>query len=132
MTRKYDVGYARPPKASQFRPGQSGNPAGRKKGSRNIGTMVQAALDEKVVITLNGQKKTVSKLEAAFIQQSNRAAGGDPKAVKRMLDVLVGSQAREAGAADGAPDEKRQRNARIMEALKARFLDDGGDDGSED
>jgi Family of unknown function (DUF5681) len=29
----YDVGYARPPAASQFRPGQSGNPSGRRKGS---------------------------------------------------------------------------------------------------
>lgn len=29
----YAVGYARPPAASQFRPGQSGNPSGRRKGS---------------------------------------------------------------------------------------------------
>lgn len=31
----YDVGYAKPPEGSKFRKGQSGNPRGRPKGSRN-------------------------------------------------------------------------------------------------
>jgi hypothetical protein len=30
----YGVGYGKPPKASQFSPGQSGNPKGRPKGAR--------------------------------------------------------------------------------------------------
>jgi uncharacterized protein DUF5681 len=32
---EYEVGYGRPPKASQFAPGRSGNPKGRPKGARN-------------------------------------------------------------------------------------------------
>lgn len=31
----YEVGYARPPEATRFKPGTSGNPRGRPKGSRN-------------------------------------------------------------------------------------------------
>jgi hypothetical protein len=31
MTDDYEVGYKKPPKATQFKPGQSGNPAGRPK-----------------------------------------------------------------------------------------------------
>jgi len=31
----YDVGYGKPPKGGQFQKGQSGNPRGRPKGSRN-------------------------------------------------------------------------------------------------
>lgn len=31
----YEIGYAKPPTASRFRPGVSGNPRGRPKGSRN-------------------------------------------------------------------------------------------------
>jgi hypothetical protein len=32
---KYEVGYRKPPTASQFKPGRSGNPKGRPKGARN-------------------------------------------------------------------------------------------------
>ena len=31
----YEVGYGKPPKHSRFRPGKSGNPKGRPKGSKN-------------------------------------------------------------------------------------------------
>ena len=31
----YDVGFAKPPAASRFKPGRSGNPKGRPKGARN-------------------------------------------------------------------------------------------------
>src|SRR6202040_1149980 len=31
----YEVGYRKPPAASQFKPGRSGNPKGRPKGARN-------------------------------------------------------------------------------------------------
>ena len=31
----YDVGYGKPPKATRFQPGTSGNPRGRPRGSRN-------------------------------------------------------------------------------------------------
>jgi Family of unknown function (DUF5681) len=36
----YEVGYGKPPRASRFAPGQSGNPEGRRKGARNkpVGT----------------------------------------------------------------------------------------------
>ena len=37
----YEVGYGQPPTHSQFRPGQSGNPAGRRKGVRNLKTDVK-------------------------------------------------------------------------------------------
>jgi hypothetical protein len=33
--RDYEVGYDRPPARTQFKPGQSGNPQGRPRGSRN-------------------------------------------------------------------------------------------------
>jgi Family of unknown function (DUF5681) len=34
-TGRYRVGYCKPPKRTQFKRGTSGNPKGRKKGSRN-------------------------------------------------------------------------------------------------
>lgn len=35
VPKQYKVGYGNPSKSTQFKPGQSGNPKGRTKGSRN-------------------------------------------------------------------------------------------------
>ena len=35
VTKPYEVGYTRPPAATRFKPGKSGNPRGRPKGARN-------------------------------------------------------------------------------------------------
>jgi hypothetical protein len=37
----YKVGYGRPPKATQFKPGKSGNPKGRPKGPKSVGAVLQ-------------------------------------------------------------------------------------------
>ena len=34
----FSVGYGKPPAHTQFKPGQSGNPKGRRKGQRNVRT----------------------------------------------------------------------------------------------
>src|SRR4051794_35897587 len=47
--RDYEVGRGKPPKHSQFRKGQSGNPCGRPRGAKNFDTLLIKALDEKVV-----------------------------------------------------------------------------------
>jgi hypothetical protein len=36
-----EIGYRNPPQHSRFQPGQSGNPAGRRKGVRNLSTNVR-------------------------------------------------------------------------------------------
>src|ERR1035437_5871182 len=73
----YDVGFGKPPSHGQFRKGVSGNPRGRPKGKRNLATVLERTLEEKVVINENGERKTVTKLEAALKQMVNKAAGGD-------------------------------------------------------
>jgi uncharacterized protein DUF5681 len=86
----YDVGFGKPPKSRQFRKGSSGNPKGRPKGRRNLATVLERILQEKVVINENGVRRTVTKLEAAVKQLVNRAASGDLGAM-RQLSALAGS-----------------------------------------
>ena len=45
-------------------------------------------LDEKVIITENGNRKTITKREAAFKQLANKAAGGDARTIHLLLAEL--------------------------------------------
>lgn len=82
------VGYGKPPKHSQFRPGQSGNPKGRPKGVPDISTILASAMNERVVITENGARKTITKMQAAIKQLANKAAGGDARATKLLMEFI--------------------------------------------
>ena len=68
-----DVGYKRPPKKTQFRPGQSGNPAGRRKYVRNFKSDLMEELREMIVIRENGRERKISK-QRAFIKALVAAA----------------------------------------------------------
>lgn len=87
---QYEVGFRKPPKNSRFQKGRSGNPQGRPKGSRNLATVLERTLRERVVINENGTRRIVTKLEAAIKQLVNKAASGDLPAM-RQLSSLVGS-----------------------------------------
>jgi len=96
------VGYCNPPEHRRFKKGQSGNPHGRPKGTLNMATVLERTLREKVVINENGTRKTVTKLEAAIKQLSNKAASGELKALQ-LLAALVRS-AEERGIKTAVPN----------------------------
>jgi hypothetical protein len=43
----YEVGYGKPPKHTRFKPGQSGNPKGRPKASKDFRSLLHRALFKK-------------------------------------------------------------------------------------
>ena len=63
----YSVGYGKPPMHSQFRPGQSGNPAGRRKGVRNLKTDVKRTLKAPVKVKEGERSRKNSTQEGALI-----------------------------------------------------------------
>jgi hypothetical protein len=77
----YEVGYGRPPAEYRFKKGVSGNPEGRRKGTKNFATIFVKAMAKTVVITENGKRRRISKLDAAVTQLANDAARGDKKAI---------------------------------------------------
>src|SRR5215475_9688019 len=75
------VGYGRPPAHRQFKPGQSGNPRGRPKDSKNLATMFAEALSRPIKVRdKSGKIRTLSIQELMVEVMINKAAAGDPKA----------------------------------------------------
>ena len=116
------VGYGRPPKATRFRPGQSGNPRGRPKGARNLSTIIAAALSERVTVTENGRRRRITKLEAAVKQLVNRAASGEGRAMQLLLALV---QANEARPAQQDAERVSDADAIVMAELARRFGEGG-------
>jgi hypothetical protein len=78
------VGYKSPPTHSRFKPGQSGNPSGRAKGSQNFKTLFQKILKEEVSLREGSDLRKVSKAEAIMRGLVVGALKGD----SRSLGVL--------------------------------------------
>jgi len=114
----YEIGFGKPPKHSRFRKGLSGNPKGRPKGKRNLATVLERTLQEKVVIEENGARRTVTKLEAAIKQLVNKAAAGDLAAL-RQLTALAGS-AVEQGV-DTATNQLSAADLEVMQGVLKRL-----------
>jgi hypothetical protein len=81
----YAVGYGRPPKATQFAKGESGNPRGRPKGTRTVGAMLQEILRQKISVTENGKTRRLPALEVILRRLANDAIRSEPRALKLLL-----------------------------------------------
>jgi hypothetical protein len=88
----YEVGYGRPPKYSQFKPGRSGNPKGRPPKSKNVDTLIKSELDATVTIKEGGRELRITKREAIVKQFVNSALRGDPRKLLLMLKYLEKQQ----------------------------------------
>jgi hypothetical protein len=84
----YDVGYGKPPKHTQFKSGQSGNPKGRTKGARNIWTILQDEAQIVVAFSENGKPTKASKTELAIKSAMNKAVKGDLRALQIILKLF--------------------------------------------
>ena len=104
-------GYGKPPKASQFKKGQSGNPGGKRKRPLSLGERVTRALNRRVAIKEPGP--TIEKMEVVgdlLARRLVQAAFNDPKLARLVWD-------RESAEIDRA--ERRAAKAEA-DALRAR------------
>jgi hypothetical protein len=114
------VGYGKPPASTRFKKGVSGNPKGRPKGSLNVATVFMKTLREKVVINENGQRRPVTKLEAAVKQLVNKAASGDQRSMRLLVELARDAEAKQSlpGSQEPAISTADQE---IIEDILKRF-----------
>jgi Family of unknown function (DUF5681) len=114
---EYDVGYKRPPKRSQFRPGQSGNPAGRKQGVRNIRSDLMQELSEIIAYPENGRERKVSKQRAVVKTLVAKAIDGDDRAISTVFACVRDI---ERGNEDSTSFPADTEDLEILESFVAR------------
>lgn len=124
-----------PPDSTKFKPGKSGNPRGRPKGSRGHRQIVASVVNAKVWITENGKRSKKTKFELALTQQTNKAAQGDIKSFLAMLEVMARYSLIEAdpSAADRKIDDRDEPVVEdiVRRLLAMRFPKSNHDDGME-
>ena len=84
----YTTGYKKPPKEHRFTKGQSGNPRGRPKGSKNVATLLQEELAQTIVVQEQGQNKSIKKLDAIVKQLVMKALKGDSRAIEYLFKQI--------------------------------------------
>ena len=85
----YQVGYRKPPKRTRFQPGQSGNPRGRPKGTKNLKTDLIEELGEKIVIREGDQSRRISKQRAVVKSLVTRTLKGDARAASLLTSMMM-------------------------------------------
>lgn len=85
----YEVGYKKPPAHTQFQPGRSGNPRGRRKGSKGLRTLIRESLSEMVIArTATGEKK-ISRIEGLIHKSQELAMKGNVRAIANLLSLYA-------------------------------------------
>jgi hypothetical protein len=83
----YQVGYCRPPLHTRFKPGQSGNPSGRVKGSKNLKTLFHQILNEQIPLIDGNQSKKITKAEAIMRKLVIGALKGDSRSLMTLMRI---------------------------------------------
>jgi Family of unknown function (DUF5681) len=116
----YEVGYKKPPRQTQFQPGQSGNPNGRPKGAKNLKTDLEEELQERIALREGGERRTVSKQRAMLKRLIERALQGDTKAAALIINMVARFLDQSEDEAQATPLTETDRA--ILEAYAARVI----------
>jgi hypothetical protein len=84
----YAIGYRRPPLHTRFKPGQCGNPRGRPRRQRNVRTVVEEALNQRITIRQGDRTRSLTKLDGVILTMISAALKGDAKAQASLFTLL--------------------------------------------
>ena len=129
----YEVGYCKPPVATQFKPGQSGNPAGakRKAAPGSISEALHNALMKKEKVVVNGRRQRLTRCEIISEKLTIRATTGDAEATRDILRYER-ERLRYAPAQPPEPEQRRKvvvtlnlGDEEVTRRIQERMIEDG-------
>lgn len=113
----YEVGYGRPPKATRFKPGKSGNPRGRPKGAKSIPALLEGELNRKIRVREGNRERMLTKRELLvrrLVANGVQKGGRDGELLLKLLA---------SHAADADPASLPQPLDAQDEAILKRFME---------
>lgn len=110
----YTVGYGKPPRHTQFKPGQSGNAKGRPKKATTVDDVLYEEFNRFVTITEGRKRRRLSKLRVVVRQNINKAANGDIRAAAMLLKLLGSQKSDEGDNLDDLVQEFRAKHNRLV------------------
>jgi hypothetical protein len=148
--RDYPVGRGKSPQHSRFKKGQSGNPAGRPKRSRNLQTEIETELLSEVTAREGDKPVRLTKGRLLVKALTAKAISGDMKAAALVLGLMTRFSsspvidisatglvqvAAPSGETEGAASDGKEGETglppdddAILAAYAARFRPDAADD----
>jgi hypothetical protein len=103
----YVVGYGKPPTASQFKPGQTGNAKGRPAGHKNLKTLIRQAMTARISVQEGSSNRQVSKIEGVVLRQLQNALKGNDRSAMAVIRMAL-----QLGFLDDAAED-HQAEARL-------------------
>ena len=112
-TATYEVGYGKPPKSGQFKPGQKANPHGRPKGQPSLEQLLLEEAARLVKIKVGDEITHASKERAIIRRLMDLAANGNIAAMR----IYVSLRYRAQIALEVAPEAELPLTAEELDAL---------------
>lgn len=115
----YAVGFGKPPKKHQFKPGQSGNPKGRPSGVKNLATDLEEELSEKLLVTEGGKQQAVTKQRAMLKALVAKALKGDVRAAGTLLNLIPSVEEAQKAATETVSLSKADQE--VLDAFRQKL-----------
>lgn len=104
------VGYGKPPRANQFKPGQSGNPKGRPKGAKSEALIMRDLFQHKITINERGAPRKITLLEGILRKIAEDCLKGNVRSAAFLLNRFQAITAGEPAVPTMSEDDTKVLN----------------------